>query len=136
MGDIMNYWWIIVPSIVLLTIYKNIKKNNSKKNNKFEFKNELKNKEKGTINNDIKIEFKNNEEENKSGKEWYKEYLKTDHWLNLREEALKRAGKRCQVCGYRKNLQVHHNTYKNIGHEDIEDLVVLCWKCHKTFHHK
>lgn len=69
-------------------------------------------------------------------KEWYKEYLKGEHWLELREKALKRAGYRCQVCGYRKNLQVHHNAYKNIGHEDLEDLVVLCWKCHKTFHRK
>ena len=66
----------------------------------------------------------------------YREYLKTDHWLEIRDKALQRAGHKCQVCGYNKNLQVHHNTYKNLGHEKPSDLVVLCWKCHKTFHHK
>lgn len=107
----MSYWWLIVPSIILLLIYReNIKSNEIKVNKRID--------------------------DNKLGKEWYKEYLQTDHWQKLREEALKRAGNRCQVCAYRKNLHVHHNTYKNIGNEDIEDLVVLCWKCHKTFHHK
>lgn len=81
-------------------------------------------------NKEVIIEKENTE------KEWYKEYLKTEHWLQLREEALGRAGHRCQVCAYKKNLQVHHNTYENIGHEELEDLVVLCWKCHKTFHCK
>lgn len=108
----MSWIWLIILIIVLLIIYiKIIKSENS---NKY---------------------IQENEKE-RTGKEWYREYLKTDHWLELREEALKRAGNRCQVCAYKKNLHVHHNTYKNIGHEDLEDLVVLCWKCHKTFHRK
>ena len=69
-------------------------------------------------------------------KEQYKEYLQSEHWKETRTKALKRAGYKCQVCGYKSNLQVHHNNYSNLGHEDDTDLVVLCWKCHKTFHHK
>lgn len=73
---------------------------------------------------------------NKSGKEWYKDYLKTDHWRDARSRALKRAGYKCQLCGCRGNLQVHHNNYKNIWHEKDGDLIVLCWKCHKKIHNK
>ncbi len=103
----MSYWLIIIPSIILLIIYNKL---NIRSNNK--------------INKD------------KTGKEWYKEYLKTNHWQRVRKKALKRAGYKCQVCGYKQNLEVHHNTYKNIWCEKPEDVVVLCWKCHKTFHHR
>lgn len=69
-------------------------------------------------------------------KEIYHKYLKSNKWLKKRNRALKRAGYKCQVCGYKKNLQVHHNTYEHIFHEHKQDLVVLCWKCHSTFHKK
>ena len=31
---------------------------------------------------------------------------------------------------------MHHRTYDNLGDEEPEDLVVLCRKCHATFHGK
>lgn len=66
----------------------------------------------------------------------YKEYLNGEHWKDIRLKALDRAGNRCQLCCNTDNLNVHHNTYKNIGHEDLKDLVVLCRECHSKFHDK
>lgn len=81
-------------------------------------------------------QIKGLENRNIAKKEIYHKYLKSTKWLKKRNRALKRAGYKCQVCGYKKNLQVHHNTYEHIFHEHKQDLVVLCWKCHTTFHHK
>ena len=69
-------------------------------------------------------------------KEEYKEYLNSDHWKQIRLKALDRAGNRCQLCSSTDNLNVHHNTYKNRGNEDLKDLVVLCRECHAKFHDK
>lgn len=66
----------------------------------------------------------------------YKEYLQTDHWKNVRKRALFRANYKCQLCGSKENLNVHHNTYENRGEEKDEDLVVLCENCHGKFHDK
>lgn len=64
----------------------------------------------------------------------YKDYLQTDHWRGLRKRALDRAKHRCQVCNQSARLEVHHRTYKNRGAESLADLVVLCERCHETFH--
>lgn len=66
----------------------------------------------------------------------YQEYLNGEHWKEIRLKALERAGNRCQLCSSRNNLNVHHNTYENKGHEDLKDLVVLCRECHAKFHDK
>jgi hypothetical protein len=31
-------------------------------------------------------------------------------------------------------LNVHHNTYENVGNEALGDLVTLCCECHKHYH--
>jgi len=64
----------------------------------------------------------------------YSEYLQTEHWKNIREGALLRANHMCRMCGSKYNLQVHHNTYNNLGNERNEDLTVLCKECHEFFH--
>lgn len=64
----------------------------------------------------------------------YKNYLMTKHWQNRRVKALKDAKYKCQLCSRKDELHVHHNTYKNIGNEKKEDLIVLCKKCHSKFH--
>lgn len=69
-----------------------------------------------------------------NGHEWYKNYLKSDQWKLCRKAALIRAGYRCQVCGARHGLHVHHNDYARVGREEPEDLVVLCEVCHSWFH--
>lgn len=66
--------------------------------------------------------------------EEYREYLKTDHWKETREEALRRGGYKCHDCGAKENLQVHHLTYARRGHEKQSDLVVVCKHCHEKRH--
>lgn len=64
----------------------------------------------------------------------YADYLKTDHWKETRQGALKRAGYRCQLCNAKGALHVHHRTYERRGSEIAGDLLVLCASCHQTFH--
>jgi 5-methylcytosine-specific restriction endonuclease McrA len=64
----------------------------------------------------------------------YKDYLETDHWKQLRKRKLRLSGYKCQICGSKEDLNVHHNTYENRGCEKDEDLVVLCNECHKKHH--
>ncbi len=60
----------------------------------------------------------------------YLAYIHSEAWRTRRQRALQRAGFRCQVCGERTRLQVHHVTYANLGNELDNDLTVLCWWCH------
>ncbi len=65
----------------------------------------------------------------------YKDYLLSPEWQAKRKEALRLAGYRCQVCyAGDVTLDVHHRTYKRLGHELITDLIVLCRPCHDIFH--
>ena len=65
----------------------------------------------------------------------YKEYLQTPHWKRKREEKVRAAGRRCQLCNRGSvSLNVHHRTYERLGEELDEDLTVLCRDCHNTFH--
>lgn len=66
----------------------------------------------------------------------YKEYLKTSYWKVTRERALRKAHYKCQLCNSNENLNVHHKTYEHKGSEirHMDDLIVLCQKCHSKFH--
>lgn len=64
----------------------------------------------------------------------YSEYLLTSHWRAIRQKALCLAKFKCHLCNNKNCLQVHHKTYINIGHESMEDIVVLCESCHNRFH--
>lgn len=66
----------------------------------------------------------------------YREYLKTDHWQQVRRDALRRAGYRCELCFASGQLDVHHKTYERRGMEQRGDLIVLCRDCHGKFHDK
>jgi len=68
------------------------------------------------------------------GKTPYEDYLNSPEWKTIREKALERAGRRCQACNSRGPLDVHHRTYEHIGREELDDLTVLCRKCHGIFH--
>jgi hypothetical protein len=62
----------------------------------------------------------------------YAEYIKSAEWQAKRNERLRIDNYTCQRCGGKRNLQVHHITYANIGHEDVHnDLVTLCKCCHE-----
>lgn len=79
-------------------------------------------------------------------KKEYAEYLKSDHWQTFRLTALERAGNKCALCGTLQRifvselpmvvLNVHHNTYDTLGHEEPTDVVVLCEICHDNYHSK
>ncbi|MDP9478588.1 MAG: hypothetical protein M3R38_23390 [Actinomycetota bacterium] len=60
--------------------------------------------------------------------------MQTSHWKRLREDKLRAAGHRCQVCRSSGTLNVHHNTYDRRGEELDGDLIVLCRECHNLFH--
>lgn len=64
----------------------------------------------------------------------YDGYLRSSAWRKKREYMLRQAGYRCQVCNADDRLQVHHRTYDRLGHEDPDDLTVLCRDCHEAFH--
>lgn len=66
-------------------------------------------------------------------KEKYAEYLKSAHWNITRAWKLFYQPS-CELCGSRHLLEVHHKTYKNIHHEEMEDLQVLCHSCHESEH--
>ena len=64
----------------------------------------------------------------------YREYLKTTHWANIRENCKKRHGEKCAVCNSPENIEVHHRTYENLGCEKPSDVIPLCDSCHDLFH--
>ena len=60
----------------------------------------------------------------------YHDYLLTKEWQVHRQAALRRAKHRCQICGERDGLEVHHLNYDRLGHELPADLQVVCHGCH------
>lgn len=64
----------------------------------------------------------------------YRAHLRSPEWARIRRAALERAEYRCAFCGLTRDrlrlkgrhLEVHHNTYRNLGHEQPADLTVLC----------
>ena len=69
----------------------------------------------------------------KEFKKYYLEYLQSEQWLNIRLDILS-IRKNCERCGSKRKLHVHHKTYKNFGHEEPQDLELLCEKCHQVEH--
>jgi hypothetical protein len=65
----------------------------------------------------------------------YGDFLRTSYWITIRDHLVNIVGK-CQACSSREALRVHHNTYDNHGREHVhlEDLTVLCERCHSYFH--
>jgi 5-methylcytosine-specific restriction endonuclease McrA len=68
----------------------------------------------------------------------YQQFLQSAYWKDVRLQVLKRDGYRCQECGRRQRLQVHHLTYRHHGKEGryLQDLVTLCKNCHRSHHVK
>jgi ATP-dependent DNA helicase RecQ len=54
---------------------------------------------------------------------------------NLRQQVLRRDGWRCQSCGTRSNLEVHHKLFRSQSGEDsARNLITLCVCCHERMH--
>lgn len=69
----------------------------------------------------------------------YEDFLQTDYWKLVSEQARINAHYKCQLCGCNdKKLNVHHNTYEHRGEEfkHMEDLICLCEDCHNFYHGK
>jgi 5-methylcytosine-specific restriction endonuclease McrA len=64
----------------------------------------------------------------------YETYLHSAEWKSIRGQVLARDGYRCQSCGARTGLQIHHLTYERRGREALGDLTVLCDACHSRAH--
>lgn len=72
----------------------------------------------------------------------YREYLASPHWQRIRRKKLSLHAE-CQRCCIPRwwansrdehDFDVHHRTYDNLGHEKLEDLEVLCHRCHQFEH--
>lgn len=68
-------------------------------------------------------------------KNWirYDLYMLSDKWEKKRQMAISKQ-KKCYCCDTKKSLTVHHRSYHNLGRERMDELVVLCWRCHKKVH--
>lgn len=64
----------------------------------------------------------------------YKQYLKSKKWAEKKFELFSLRGEKCERCQSEIDLQVHHKNYRTIFNEDLEDLEILCSKCHKAEH--
>jgi len=70
------------------------------------------------------------------------EYYNHFYWPWAKEEAIKRAGGKCEKCGATTDLEVHHiiplNGEKRVWNvkNRPENLIVLCHECHKKEHSK
>lgn len=61
-------------------------------------------------------------------------YLRSRHWREVRQNAIRLSFHKCQDCGKTGPLDVHHRSYAHLGDERRSDLVVLCRYCHAERH--
>ena len=61
------------------------------------------------------------------------EYLKSEHWKQLRSEKLK-LNPVCEECGRPDFVEPHHLEYKNLYDVLVTDLKTLCRACHDKKH--
>lgn len=69
----------------------------------------------------------------------YARYLKTPWWMVFRHIVRKVRRGRCQKCGSKIGLNVHHLRYYRNGRsilyrERLSDVQLLCRKCHRLVH--
>jgi len=61
--------------------------------------------------------------------------LDPEAYQQLCRQVLQRDGWRCQQCGSRTNLQVHHMKFRShVGTDSEENLITLCCECHERLH--
>lgn len=66
----------------------------------------------------------------------YRQYLRSEHWRNLRGAKLQ-LNPRCQHCQSKAELEVHHTFYRPSWFDTkIADLKTLCHDCHIEEHAK
>ena len=61
--------------------------------------------------------------------------LDSSEYEALRQRVLRRDDWRCQFCGSRQTLEVHHQEFRSHSGEDSEtNLITLCSNCHSLAH--
>jgi 5-methylcytosine-specific restriction endonuclease McrA len=61
--------------------------------------------------------------------------LDWEAYQELCRQVLQRDGWRCQQCGSRTKLQVHHIQLRSQSGDDVEgNLITLCSECHDQIH--
>ncbi len=61
--------------------------------------------------------------------------LDPERYRELKMKILERDGWKCQYCGRRDELQIHHLVRRSQQGEDCEqNLIVLCSRCHRLLH--
>ena len=61
--------------------------------------------------------------------------LDLESYDRLRRQVLRRDGWKCQCCGSRSNLEIHHKEFRSQGGNDSEEnLITLCGACHSLLH--
>jgi hypothetical protein len=69
-----------------------------------------------------------------SYEEVYSDYLNSEKWDSLKRLALERADYKCELCGATYKA-IHHVKYpKKYQYDHIDNLLVVCGKCHAKLH--
>lgn len=64
----------------------------------------------------------------------YQKYIASAKWKKRRLAVIEARGGRCEQCGGRERLQVHHKSYAHLFNERDSELQVLCRACHVAKH--
>jgi hypothetical protein len=65
----------------------------------------------------------------------YADYLKTEHWAQLKLALYAKRGRTCMACSSKKRIQAHHVNYRHpITDCTSDDLMPLCRECHEAVH--
>jgi len=64
----------------------------------------------------------------------YEVYMQSKEWFLRKQNVYEQRGGKCERCGSDFRTEVHHLSYKNLGNEKDDDLIVLCRKCHMIEH--
>lgn len=67
----------------------------------------------------------------------YKDQLDDDRWKAFRWFVMKIRGKKCEICGSTRCIQVHHTHYERnfkAWEYSCRDVLVVCADCHKKIH--
>ncbi len=68
-------------------------------------------------------------------KKQYRKYLKSGKWKAIRKRLFKVRGRKCEKCGSKSKIHVHHLTYERVGGNELgSDLQVLCELHHNIEH--
>lgn len=67
---------------------------------------------------------------NRKHSQLYRDVMKSERWRNLRREIIADF-QQCERCDSKENLQLHHDSYENLGRETWKDVELLCVDCHK-----